>query len=216
MLGSGHCGALLFIDLDQFKILNDSKGHHVGDRLLCEVADRLRAETPGTDLVARFGGDEFVVLLQSLGADAEKAVEKVDRFGREIGEAIARPFTLDGLPFHTTASIGVALFQGAEGEVDDLLKRADLAMYEAKTAGRASLRFFAPVMQATLEDGIALTAELKDALINGGLDLVYQPQVDAMAPAGARRVLSDGITRGAAGLRPSNFWRRPSGAASQA
>jgi len=187
--GSRLCGALLLIDLDQFKNLNDSKGHHAGDRLLCEVADRLRAQTPGTDLVARAGGDEFVVLLQNLGDDAGAAAERADRCGREIGEAIARPFTLDGLPFHITASVGVALFQGDGVEVHDLLKRADLAMYEAKTAGRASLRFFAPEMQANLEERIALTAELKDALINGGLDLVYQPQVDR-----------DGVCRGAEGL----------------
>ncbi|MCR4282344.1 MAG: diguanylate cyclase, partial [Bauldia sp.] len=171
-------GALLFIDLDQFKVLNDTKGHHFGDRLLCGVAERLKPVVGADDLVARLGGDEFVVLVRDLGLKEAAAETQVRRITDRIRATIADPFVLDGFPFHTSASVGVALFRGNEVDVDELLKRADMAMYEAKAAGRGATALFAPEMQAILEEELALTMELRDSLEAGMLELAYQPQVD--------------------------------------
>ncbi|MEX0697627.1 MAG: EAL domain-containing protein [Dongiaceae bacterium] len=170
--------ALLFIDLDQFKVLNDTKGHHFGDRLLCGVAERLKPVVGESDLVARFGGDEFVVMVSDVGKSEAAAEIQTRRVADRIHAAIADPFVLDGFPFHTSASVGVALFRGDDASVDELLKRADMAMYEAKSAGRAATSLFAPAMQSDLEEQLALTMELRDALEAGSLDLAYQPQVD--------------------------------------
>ena len=170
--------ALLFIDLDQFKVLNDTKGHHHGDQLLCGVASRLKPLVGPRDLVARLGGDEFVVLLKGLGFRPEAAELHARRVAERIHTSIADPFPLGGFPFHTTASIGVALFRGNDLTVDELLKRADMAMYRAKAAGRGAVAFFKVEMQDVLEEHLALTTELRDALDAGKLTLAYQPQVD--------------------------------------
>ena len=190
--------ALLFIDLDQFKVLNDTKGHHFGDRLLCGVAARLKPIVGEDDLVARLGGDEFVVMVRDLSADGESAEVQVKRIADRIHAAIADPFVLDGFPFHTSASIGVALFRGNEVGVDELLKRADMAMYEAKATGRGAMTFFAAEMQTILEERLALTMELRDSLEAGALTLAYQPQVDdAGACFGVEALLRwDHSTRG--------------------
>ena len=177
--GPGHeLSALLFIDLDQFKVLNDTKGHHQGDRLLVEMAVRLKAAVAGRDLIARLGGDEFVVLLKDIGFRPEAAELHARRVAERIHAAIAEPFMLDEFPFRTTASIGVALFRGNEISLDELLKRADMAMYEAKGSGRGAVAFFKVEMQDTLEERHALTTELRDVLEAGKLTLAYQPQVD--------------------------------------
>ncbi len=170
--------AVLFIDLDQFKVLNDTKGHHLGDRLLAELALRLRAVVGREDLVTRFGGDEFVVLLHDLAIVPEVAQQQVGRLLDRLHAAIAEPFLLDGFPFRTSASIGVALFRGGETNVDEILKRADLAMYEAKASGYGSASFFAAGMQAVLEERLTLTTELREAIEEGSLIVYYQPQVD--------------------------------------
>jgi diguanylate cyclase (GGDEF)-like protein/PAS domain S-box-containing protein len=170
--------ALLFIDLDQFKVLNDTKGHHIGDRLLVEVAERLRPLVGEQDLVARLGGDEFVIVLQGLAIHRDVAEQQVTRALDRIQVAIAEPFVLDGFPFHTSATVGVALFRGKEVTVDELLKRADMAMYEAKAMGRGSACFFAAEMQAALEERSVLTNELRRCLEEGRLMLHYQPEVD--------------------------------------
>ncbi len=175
---SVHWNALLFIDLDQFKVLNDTKGHHFGDRLLVEVAQRLAPLVDKRDMVARLGGDEFVVLLHGLAVGREIAEQQVSRTVDKLHAALGQPFMLDGFPFHTSASIGVALFRGKETGVDELLKRADMAMYEAKAMGRGSASFFVSEMQAVLEERLALTNELRQALGEGHLVLHYQPQVD--------------------------------------
>jgi diguanylate cyclase (GGDEF)-like protein/PAS domain S-box-containing protein len=172
-------GALLFIDLDQFKVLNDTKGHHIGDLLLSEVAARLRQTVRADDLVARLGGDEFVVVLEGLPLDLDGAVAAVQALGSRILSAIGLSFELDGYTFHTSASVGITLFHGDDAEVEDLLKRADLAMYEAKAAGRGSLRFFEPGMQEVADERLALMTELREALRMGGLQLAFQPQFDA-------------------------------------
>ena len=175
---TGLAGALLFIGLDQFKLLNDSKGHHVGDRLLCEVARRIRSNAGAEDFVARLGGDEFVVIVQNLAGGAGGAAVGVENAATRILAAINQPVEFDGIPFQTTASIGAAVFQGQERGFEELLKRADLAMYEAKIGRRGSMRFFEPEMQANLEERLSLTTDLRSALERGRLTLEYQPQVD--------------------------------------
>jgi diguanylate cyclase (GGDEF)-like protein len=175
---SSH-GGLLIIDLDQFKVLNDSKGHHIGDLLLCEVAARLRQVVRSEDLVARLGGDEFVVMLADLASDPDEAVAGARALAARVLSAIGLPFELEGYSFLTSASVGVALFSGDELEVEDLLKRAEFAMYEAKAAGRGSLRFFEASMQDEAERRLALMTDLREALAAGELCLAFQPQFDA-------------------------------------
>jgi diguanylate cyclase (GGDEF)-like protein/PAS domain S-box-containing protein len=181
---SGLYGAIFFIDLDNFKALNDTRGHDVGDLLLLEVAQRLRAVVREGDTVARQGGDEFVVLLEGMGANSTDAAALAKQLGDKLREAIDQPFILNGYEYHCKLSIGVSLFHGQD-TVEDLLKHADLALYQAKNSGRNTLRFFDPAMQAALELRSEIEGELRQALRLGQLVLHYQPQVDA-----ARRVVS--------------------------
>jgi diguanylate cyclase (GGDEF)-like protein len=174
----GGWNALLFIDLDQFKLLNDSKGHLAGDRLLVEVADRLRLSCERAALVGRYGGDEFVVLLQGLGGGRDAIEADVRAFGAHILRHLAKGFDVDGAPFETTASIGVSVFSGSDQSIDGVLKQADLAMYEAKQAGGGRVCFFQPEMQAEIDERLALRRELREAVSKGELRLLYQPQVD--------------------------------------
>jgi diguanylate cyclase (GGDEF)-like protein/PAS domain S-box-containing protein len=171
-------GALFFIDLDNFKTLNDTRGHDAGDLLLVEVAQRLRAVVREGDTVARQGGDEFVVLLEDLDADVHEAAALAKQLGEKLREAIDRPFDLKGDEYLCRLSIGVSLFH-VEDTVEELLKHADLALYQAKNAGRNLLRFFDPAMQAELDHRSTLEAELRRALKKRQLRLFYQPQVDA-------------------------------------
>ncbi|TXT27403.1 MAG: diguanylate cyclase/phosphodiesterase with PAS/PAC sensor(s) [Gallionellaceae bacterium] len=181
---SGQKGAVLFLDLDNFKTLNDTRGHDIGDMLLTEVAQRIRASVREMDTVARLGGDEFVVILESLAADTGEATVQAGAVGEKLREILARPYDLDGREFYCTASIGISLF-GEHGEtVEELLKHADLAMYHSKTEGRNALHFFDPAMQAALDRRSALEGDLRQALARGELQLYYQPQVD-----GARRLI---------------------------
>jgi len=174
----GRHGAVLFVDLDHFKVLNDTKGHHVGDMLLCEVAGRVRSCARQDDLVARLGGDEFIVLLDGLSTDASRAVARVQAVCEQILSAIDQPFQIADENFQTTASIGAALFHTDTEDLDEVLKRADLAMYEAKAAGRGRIRFFRTEMQTAAADRLALTSDLRRAHADGHLMLHYQPQVD--------------------------------------
>ena len=132
----GNHGALLFIDLDHFKSINDTYGHEAGDKLLCEVARRLRQSVREGDTVARLGGDEFVVMLEDLGASGHEACERGAAIGDKILAALNEPFDIDGDQHHTTPSIGVTCFGSADERAEDLLRRADAAMYRAKAAGR--------------------------------------------------------------------------------
>ncbi len=132
----GNHGALLFIDLDHFKSINDTYGHEAGDKLLCEVARRLRQSVREGDTVARLGGDEFVVMLEDLGASGHEACERGAAIGEKILAALNEPFDIDGDQHHTTPSIGVTCFGSADERAEDLLRRADAAMYRAKAAGR--------------------------------------------------------------------------------
>jgi diguanylate cyclase (GGDEF)-like protein/PAS domain S-box-containing protein len=172
-------GALLFIDLDNFKILNDTIGHDVGDRLLCTVAQRLTSSVREGDTIARLGGDEFVVMLEELSESTEEAAGQAKRVGEQILLALNRPYMLDGRVHHSTPSIGVALFSGADTSVAELLKQADIAMYQAKSAGRNALRFFDPDMQVSLVARARLETALRRAIQERQFALHYQPQVDA-------------------------------------
>lgn len=185
---SGMHGAICFIDLDNFKALNDTRGHDVGDRLLLEVAQRLRAAVREGDTVARQGGDEFVVLLEDIGAEPGEAAAQAKQVGDKLRETIDQPFLLGDYEYLCKLSIGVSLFH--EGDtVEELLKHADLALYQAKNAGRNTLRFFDPAMQAALESRSEMEAELRQALSLGQLMLYYQPQVDADRRVGSVEAL---------------------------
>lgn len=141
---SQHYGALLMLDLDDFKRINDTKGHAVGDQLLVEVARRLRQSVREEDTVARLGGDEFVVLLEFLSQDAEHAAQQAQVVAEKILREISRPYILSGTSCTTTVSIGISLFDLPDATSDELLKRADNAMYQAKSKGRNTLCFFTP------------------------------------------------------------------------
>lgn len=174
----GLFGAILFLDLDNFKTINDTQGHDVGDQLLREVAARLQACVRNDDTVSRLGGDEFVVLLEGLHSNPVNAAALAEMVAEKLRDAIDRPFTLQGREFHSTPSIGISLFLGQQASIDELLKRADVAMYQAKDAGRNAIRFFDPAMQAGLDARIALLADLRHALPQQQLFLDYQAQVD--------------------------------------
>lgn len=181
---SGRLGAILFIDMDNFKTLNDTLGHEVGDQLLQEVARRLTTCVRPSDTVvriggtvARFGGDEYVVLLEGLSEIAQLAASEVENIGTRILIALARPYNLSGRDYHSSASVGITLF-GSHGEtVEELLKRADMAMYRAKAAGRNTLRFFDPDMQAAVSARAQLEFDLRQALRENQFVLHYQAQV---------------------------------------
>jgi diguanylate cyclase (GGDEF)-like protein/PAS domain S-box-containing protein len=171
-------GVLMFIDLDNFKVLNDTLGHQKGDLLLQQVADRLRASVAEQDTVARLGGDEFVVLLTPKGTAQEPAHTIAEKVAHRILAALGEPYSLPGYLHHSTCSIGVTLFGNAPWTVSELLKQADLAMYQAKRAGRNTVCFFDPHMQAVASASAALAADLRQAWREKQFLLEYQPQVD--------------------------------------
>ncbi len=170
--------ALLFIDLDNFKRLNDTKGHSTGDMLLTEVAQRLQACVGEGDTVARVGGDEFVIMLEDLSEDLEQAAGQAEAVGEKILAALRRPHCLLGHEHHSSASIGIGLFHDQETTEEELFKRIDTAMYQAKNAGRDTLRFFDPSMQTALEVRAALEGDLRNAMTARQFRLYYQMQVD--------------------------------------
>lgn len=176
---TGRTGALLFIDLDNFKTLNDTLGHDVGDHLLQQVGKRLSSCVRERDTVARLGGDEFVVMLEDLGDRTEEAASQSRLVGEKILVCLNHSYQLSGHEYHNTPSVGIALFGGQRDDVDELMKRADLAMYQAKATGRNTLRFFDPQMQATVAARAALEKDLRLALQQRDLFLCYQPQVCA-------------------------------------
>lgn len=170
-------GAILFLDLDHFKTINDTLGHDTGDELLQEVAQRLTASVREGDTVARLGGDEFVVMIEGLSEQKAEAAANTEDIGEKILAALNRPYTLAGKEYQLGCSIGVALFSDHIQSVDELLKHADIAMYQAKRSGRNALRFFDPVMQASINARVALETDLKVAIKQNQLTLFYQPQV---------------------------------------
>ncbi len=175
---SNQYNALLFIDLDSFKTINDTLGHDHGDALLQQVGKRLQAIVQAEDTVARFGGDEFVLLLQGISDSRDEAVKKVAFISRKVLSSVRAPIVINGVTCHCTASVGVALF-GSQGiTTEELLKQADLAMYQAKDAGRNTVRFFDPQMQMVVLERIALERELEDAIGLEQFVVHYQPQVN--------------------------------------
>ena len=171
-------GALLFIDLDNFKDLNDTLGHDVGDQLLSQVAARLTATVRESDTVARFGGDEFVVMLETLDPATHLAAAQAETVANKLLAHLNLPFELDGTQHYSTPSIGITLFGDERLSVDELLKRADLAMYQAKAAGRNTQRFFDPDMQAAVNARSHLEADLRQGLARSEFFVHYQPVVD--------------------------------------
>jgi diguanylate cyclase (GGDEF)-like protein/PAS domain S-box-containing protein len=172
--------ALFLIDLDNFKSLNDTLGHAVGDQLLKQVAQRLGGCVSAHDTIARFGGDEYVVLIEGMSTDLEQACAQARTVGGCMLVALRQPYKLDQYCHHSTASIGMVLFSDAVDDIGELLKRADMAMYAAKAAGRNTLRLFNPCMQAALSARMALENDLRQALgqCDREFDLHYQPQID--------------------------------------
>ena len=174
-------GALLILDLDNFKGLNDTQGHDAGDQLLVEVARVLLAQVRQHDTVARLGGDEYVVMLEGLGPDPTGAARQAEAVGEKLRAALNRTFFTEATPqgYHLSTSIGLTLFLGRTPAPESLLQQAEVALYTAKDAGRNLIRFFNPDMQADIDARIALQAALRRGLAEQEFRLVYQPQFDA-------------------------------------
>lgn len=173
-------GALLFIDLDHFKTLNETLGHEKGDLLLKQVAERLVGCVRENDTVARIGGDEFVVMLEELDEVREVAGAEAKMVGEKIVALINQPFRLVDVDFHCTTSIGVAMYFGNSVPMDELLKQADLAMYRTKAEGRNGMRFFDPAMQSLVNSRAKLEADVRQGILLRQFVLYYQAQVDAL------------------------------------
>jgi diguanylate cyclase (GGDEF)-like protein/PAS domain S-box-containing protein len=176
---NGQYGALLLLDLDHFKTVNDTRGHAAGDQLLVEVAQRLRSNLRQMDSAARLGGDEFVVALEGLGDSPIAAASAAESIAEKLRSAICLPATVKGELRMITPSIGMTLFHGQRDDVDELFKQADLALYQAKEAGRNTTRFYNPTMQAAVDARVELEAGLRRALAQDEFELHYQPQVSA-------------------------------------
>jgi len=172
-------GALLLIDLDNFKILNDTRGHDIGDLLLKETAERLLASVREVDTVARLGGDEFVVILEDLAENSAEATHQAEMVGEKIKQALTQIYHLFDYQYQSTPSIGITLFSGHQLRIDELMKRADTAMYQAKAAGRNALRFFDPDMQAAVAARVELESDLRRAIVQKQFLLHYQAQIDS-------------------------------------
>ncbi|HZW24900.1 MAG TPA: EAL domain-containing protein [Gallionella sp.] len=187
---SGRHGALLFLDLDNFKAINDTKGHDVGDLLLVEVGKRIESCIREGDTVARTGGDEFVVLVESLKPWVADAAAQAELVAGNIREVLNRPYVINDYTHYISPSIGIAMFKGHQERADDLLKYVDAAMYQAKTAGRNAVRFYDPALQVALEARADMESELRRALEAQQFELHYQVQVDCqLRPLGAEALL---------------------------
>ncbi|EEX35951.1 sensory box/GGDEF family protein [Vibrio metschnikovii] len=174
---NGQYGAILYLDLDDFKTLNDTRGHDTGDKFLTLVSQRLLDCVRRTDTVARIGGDEFVIILEQLDSDLDIASKRADLLCRKILDTLSKPYYIDNIEHFSTLSIGVTLFLGETKGIDELLKHADLAMYQAKGAGRNTHRFFNPEMQAKVLEHAAMANDIRHALTRNEFTLYYQPQV---------------------------------------
>jgi len=187
---SGRLAALLFIDLDHFKNLNDTLGHDIGDLLLQQVAQRLTSCVREGDTAARLGGDEFVVMLADLSKDGDDAAAQTEEIGEKILASLARPYQLGVHKYHSTPSIGATLFHGHQQGIDELFKQADIAMFQAKKAGRNTLRFFDQKMQDSVNARAALESDLRCAIEAQQFQLYYQVHVDsARRPLGAEALI---------------------------
>jgi diguanylate cyclase (GGDEF)-like protein len=188
---SGRLVAVLFIDLDRFKLINDSLGHAEGDELLKGVASRLQSCVRRSDTLARLGGDEFTILLPDLSDPEDAAL-----ISQKVIDELRRPLTVGGQEVRATASIGIALYPNDGSEAESLVKHADIAMYHVKTAGKNAYAFFSPEMNAAFHQKLTLETELRRALDLGELELWYQPQISV----GQRQVV---------GMEALLRWRHP-------
>jgi len=187
---TGKHGAILFLDLDHFKTLNDTKGHDIGDLLLIEVTKRLNSCISEGDIVARLGGDEFIVVMESLSISPTEAATQAEVIAEKIHNALNLPFFLNEYTLFTSPSIGITLFRGHQESLGNLLKYADAAMYQAKTAGRNAIRFYDPAMQAAIEARADLEDALRTALQKNQFRMYYQIQVNQQGhPVGAEVLL---------------------------
>ena len=177
-VSSGECAALMFLDLDGFKNINDLHGHHIGDKVLCMVAARLNGAVRVSDTVARLGGDEFVVLLEHLNKQPEQAAMQVEHVTTLLLAKLAEPYQIGGLELHSSASIGVTLFNDKSYSIDELMQRADLSMYEAKAAGKHTVRFFDPRMQEAVSERLNLEQDIRRGLMSEEFIPYLQPQFD--------------------------------------
>ncbi|MGA3263476.1 MAG: PAS domain S-box protein [Terracidiphilus sp.] len=175
---SNRMRALLFVDLDNFKMLNDTLGHQTGDLLLQEVARRLTACVRQADTVARLSGDEFVVMLENLSKVSEHAMAQARTVGEKILATIGRPHLFAGHEYHCTACLGITVFGDEPESAVDVLQRAEIAMFQAKEAGRNTMRFFAPALQAAVHARVELEQDLRQAIMSNQFVLYYQPQVE--------------------------------------
>lgn len=172
----GMYGALIFLDLDDFKNVNDLYGHQVGDELLCQVALRLTKALREQDTVARLGGDEFVILLEELEPDAEEAGTQVEHIGLNLLQALRQPYLVSGQRFHNSASLGVVMFNNAHNTVDELMQHADLSMYNSKALGKNALSFYDPKMQAVVSLRLQLEEDIRRGLAAGEFIIYLQSQ----------------------------------------
>jgi len=174
-----HYAALIFLDLDDFKNVNDLYGHQVGDGMLCQVAERLRHALRERDTVARFGGDEFVVLLEGLEVNATEAATQVEHIGRKLLQTLREPYLIKDQVFSSSASLGIVLFNDEQHTADELMQYADLSMYSAKAAGKDMLSFYDPQMQAVVSMRLELEEDIRRGLAQEEFVLYLQPQADA-------------------------------------
>ena len=172
-------GAVFFVDLDNFKTVNDTLGHEYGDLLLVEVSTRIKDCVSNRDTVARMGGDDFVVLLESVDVDFQQATQKVAKIAEEIRRALISPYDLNKKEYASSASIGVSIYRGEEVSISSLLKHTDMAMYRAKESGRDAVRFFDNEMKLAVEMRAAMEADLRRAVSERQMQLYYQIQVDS-------------------------------------
>jgi diguanylate cyclase (GGDEF)-like protein/PAS domain S-box-containing protein len=186
----GQSGAVMFVDLDNFKQINDTRGHDAGDALLQEVARRLVSTVRNGDTVARLGGDEFVLVLQELSPDLFEAVAQADAVGHKVLEALNAPHHINEIIHYCTPSVGIAMFQGNVHKIDEIFRQADIAMYQAKKAGKNGLRFFNEQMQESIDKRTKLEHELRQALELKQFTLHYQMQIDSSSkPFGAEALI---------------------------
>lgn len=177
--GSSSHAALMCLDLDHFKTINDTQGHRMGDRLLSDIAGRLNRIANRHGMVARIGGDEFAVLVQHLDVDEAVAVSQLTTLGEQILEELSKPCVLDSVPYPSGASLGIVLFRGESLDPTEIMKRADLAMHQAKSAGRGTLRFFDQEILESITRRASLEVDLRQAPERGELVLFLQPQVSS-------------------------------------
>lgn len=196
--------AMLFVDLDNFKVLNDAQGHNIGDLLLQEVSLRLTRSVRESDSVARLGGDEFAILLDGLSGTQEDAAAQAKLVAEKICAALGKTYLLSGRELHVFASIGITVFGTPHRNLDEILQQAEIAMYQAKAGGRNSIRFFSPALQAVVNARAKLEQDLRQAIKNKQFSLFYQPQVNADGLIGAEALIRwNHTTRGL--LLPGEF-----------